>query len=162
MKAPYLDPSALFNAIGRTLIAVQSFDYSLCHYIVIWTHTSQADAEKLLVSSLQKTLGQLLKALDKASLTPKGLECRLEEYRGNRNWFIHHLYAHNWNDLYHNENAKCLAERIAAVHSEAKQLTELFSSLNEKWCLENGSTPEELQTFIDERLNEVMNHQQTR
>jgi hypothetical protein len=160
MPIPKIDMTEFFRSLGHALIAVQSLDYSLSHYYALWLHTNRDEALSLLDNSLDQTLRTLIKWLKIEGIMPPYLELDIGTFKDNRNWFVHRLYAENWDDLFDSSRAASLLEKINSVRLEAKRLAKEFAHLNEQWCLAHGATPKELEDMLELTLDNLGRPQQ--
>lgn len=159
LKPPFINDSELHRKMGRSLFATQVLDHAIVYYMALWTKSSPAESIEMVEKHLTKAHGQLVRKLDNLGLKPDWLEDRLEKYRDERNWLVHHIYSKSIEDLYSETKCMTLLERIDKVHAEAKALTEEFMVLNDRWMQESGISEEDLEKEMKRKIA-VINSQE--
>ena len=112
----------------------------------------QEDAKKIREKYQKKTLGQAITTARENTSFPEEVLKKLEDFKENRNWFIHNsLYTHR-EYLFDKTTLDALTTKISHFSIQALETQKLISEELEKFVVSKGIIKER----IDEKCKEIL------
>jgi uncharacterized protein YutE (UPF0331/DUF86 family) len=136
--------------IGHALWEVQGLEQLVTKY---YTFINLSDIPKFTDENFKKTLGVIVRKLKKITELDEEFDRRLSHFVDERNWLVHRIRLHNFNDMMKKTNYQSLIRRVNNLSEEARNLIHVFDELMMEHCKQLGDTPD----IIEEKQQELIN-----
>lgn len=133
-----------FILIGESIWFLLNVEEALNNYIVLKKDVKVPgavpfdQAEALLTKQRKNTFGKSLKIAREAQILSEELQQRLDSFKDERNWLVHHLMHKHHEDLYLDETRSALMNRLSAFSDEAQILHRLVETEMENFVVAHG------------------------
>ena len=152
----------VFAWYGSAAYAAQCFEVELVilHtflYILDNPNASSEDIEKIDLSLSKKTMGNLLRELEKRIVIHPEFKELLDTYREKRNFLMHHYFQERSGKFYSYEDCEHMIEELKDLSSTFKSADEIVQEMSKNVRKAIGLSEEKVQAWIDSEINRLRN-----
>lgn len=136
----------LFILIGQAVWCVQHLEDALSRSIALKIDLKDAapgsvprdKADSILLKRRRMTLGHAVNCTSKSAVYGRQIQNKLESFRKERDWLVHHLLYKGGEDMNIDEKREALFERISQVILDAVELQKLLRDDLEDFAVRKG------------------------